>query len=185
MTTVLLVLTRSHRERELSVMAYKGAPHRPAQLCNATSCHLAAALLKETLSNSGSPCDDFYAFVCSGWLRRPSFASTYDTQAALLAWQARSRLRGMPRRPPTTLPRAGTRTTASQRQELLVTSNRRPAPSSAKAAALYNECLAASMKHRVDALAVFLRDVGLGFSNHVKRPVELAIKIDLYYNLKH
>ncbi|XP_077497750.1 uncharacterized protein LOC144108375 [Amblyomma americanum] len=139
----------------------------------------------ETLSSSGSPCDDFYAFVCSGWLRHPSFVSTHDTQAALLAWQARSRLRGMARRASTTaVPLNSTRTTASQRQELLVTGDHRTTRSSAKAAALYNECLAASMKHRVDALAVFLRDVGLGFSNHVKRPVELAIKIDLYYNIK-
>ncbi|KAK8765725.1 hypothetical protein V5799_031666 [Amblyomma americanum] len=91
----------------------------------------------------------------------------------------------MARRASTTaVPLNSTRTTASQGQELLVTSDHRTTRSSAKAAALYNECLAASMKHRVDALAVFLRDVGLGFSNRVKRPVELAIKIDLYYNLK-
>ncbi|KAH7979908.1 hypothetical protein HPB49_011902 [Dermacentor silvarum] len=57
--------------------------------------------------------------------------------------------------------------------------------SSAKAAVLYSRCLEASMEHRADALATFLQDLGLGtFIADVEYPVELAIKLDLYYDLK-
>ncbi|KAH7978393.1 hypothetical protein HPB49_005443 [Dermacentor silvarum] len=47
LTTVVLVLTRSHRVMPLELRpGAKKSPHRAAQLCNTTSCRLAASLLK-------------------------------------------------------------------------------------------------------------------------------------------
>ncbi|KAL1421693.1 hypothetical protein MTO96_004077 [Rhipicephalus appendiculatus] len=41
------------------------------------------------------------------------------------------------------------------------------------------------MEHHADALVAFLRDLGLGtFNDDAENPVELALMIDLYYDLK-
>ncbi|XP_049513852.1 uncharacterized protein LOC119431199 [Dermacentor silvarum] len=197
MTTVLLVLSRSHYGLPLRLRGGASAAERftrrAAQLCNTTSCRLTATLLKETLDHRGSPCDNLYAYVCSGWLQEPSFTSTHDKQMALLTWHARSGLRRIAQRANTTdHVVTGVRGNLQSNQQPPTTSNQQGpvgigqvTSSSAKAAVLYSRCLAASMEHRADALAAFLQDLGLGtFGDVVEYPVELAIKLDLYYDLK-
>nr|XP_054924766.1 uncharacterized protein LOC126527523 [Dermacentor andersoni] len=197
MTTVLLVLTRSHHGFPLRLRGGAGAagrfPRRAAHLCNTTSCRLTATLLKETLGRRGSPCDNLYAYVCSGWLQGPSFTSAHDRQMALVTWHARSGLRRIAQRADSTAHViAGERPSVPPSQHPLTSSNQQGplshgqvTSSSAKAAVLYRRCLAASMEHRADALVAFLQDLGLGtFDDHVENPVALAIKLDLYYDLK-
>ncbi|XP_037561548.1 uncharacterized protein LOC119440735 [Dermacentor silvarum] len=195
MTTVLLVLTGSHYGLPLRLRGGASAAERftrrAAQLCNSTSCRLTATMLKETLDQRGSPCDNLYAYVCSGWLQEPAFTTTHDRQMALLTWHARSGLRHIAQRANTT-DHVGKRLKMPPNQQPSTTNNQQGAlgrgqvtSSSAKAAVLYSRCLEASMEHRADALATFLQDLGLGtFIADVEYPVELAIKLDLYYDLK-
>ncbi|XP_065303953.1 endothelin-converting enzyme 2-like [Dermacentor albipictus] len=187
LTTLVLVLTRSHHAMPLDLKAVaKKSPHGAAQLCNTTSCRLAASLLRETVS--GDPCDDFYAYVCSGWLNRPSFTSTHDEQETRLWSHARSGLKHMA--PSTTTTSRFGFTARITTQATKIPASKKPTyldkatPSSVKAAMLFGECLEASTRHRADALVIFLGDVGLSFVNTTENPVELAIKLDLFYNLK-
>ncbi|KAL1426719.1 hypothetical protein MTO96_003315 [Rhipicephalus appendiculatus] len=186
-TTVVLLLSRHQRSapRDLQVGAKK-SPHRVAQLCNTVSCRLAASLLNETVH--GDPCDDFYAYVCSGWLKKPSFTSTHDQQETLLVSGA---LSGLRRLTPTTttVSRFRATTTTTKKASTLPLSakkgtSNKPIPSAVKAAALFGDCLESSMLHRADALVTFLRDVGLSFINASEHPIDLATKLDLFYNLK-
>ncbi|XP_049513851.1 uncharacterized protein LOC119431515 [Dermacentor silvarum] len=192
-----LVLSRSHYGLPLRLRGGASVAERftrrAAQLCNTTSCRLTATLLKETLDHRGSPCDNLYAYVCSGWLQEPSFTSTHEKQMALLTWHARSGLRRIAQRANTTdHVVTGERGNLQPNQQPPTTSNQQGpvgvgqvTSSSAKAAVLYSRCLAASLEHRADALAAFLQDLGLGtFGDVVEYPVELAIKLDLYYDLK-
>ncbi|XP_050022973.1 uncharacterized protein [Dermacentor andersoni] len=137
---------------------------------------------------SGDPCDDFYAYVCSGWLNRPSFTSTYDEQETRLWSHARSELKRMAPSTTTTSRFAYTARTTTQTSKIPTsktrTSQDKAMPSSVKAAMLFGECLEASTRYRADALVIFLRDVGLSFVNATENPIELAIKLDLFYNLK-
>ncbi|XP_077497533.1 uncharacterized protein LOC144108129 [Amblyomma americanum] len=172
MATLALVLTRSRREVSPPALAFP-APRRlrgPTQLCNATLVPSG----RNFAEGGGNPCDDFYSYVCSGWLHKPSFVSAHHSQMTLLSWRARSKLKNMAHG----MKAAGTNTRPTAVHE--DTANN----SCWKAAALYNECLKATMDHRADALAAFLRDVGLGFSVHVRNPVTLALELDPYYNIK-
>ncbi|XP_050030873.2 uncharacterized protein [Dermacentor andersoni] len=184
LATLTLVLTRSRRTVSLPPMLLSPGGRRlraPAQLCNATTCRLAAKLLKET-TGYGDPCDDFYAYVCSGWLQRPSFVSAGHSQVALLSAHARSLLRSMAKNPVAL--GAPARPEVSPFRGGVV--NGTPALSSSvmKAAVLYDECLKASMDYRADALVAFLKDVGLGFAEGADHPVTRALELDLYYNVK-
>ncbi|KAH7978392.1 hypothetical protein HPB49_005442 [Dermacentor silvarum] len=136
----------------------------------------------------GDPCDDFYAYVCSGWLSRPSFTSTYDEQETRLWSHARSGLRRMAPSTTTTSRFVSTARITTQARKLANskkrTSEDKVMASSVKAAVLFGECLEASTRYRADALVIFLRDVGLTFVNATENPIELAIKLDLFYNLK-
>ncbi|CAN8025260.1 unnamed protein product, partial [Ixodes persulcatus] len=117
---------------------------------------------------SGSPCRDFYDYVCSGWLRNPTFRSTRDMQARTLVREASKSLKLL--------------------ADSLTTPMKDPAGATSmaalKAAKLYGSCLVASKRQDIEVLGAFLRDVGLGFSTPVHAPMTLAIELDLYYNLK-
>ncbi|CAN8004868.1 unnamed protein product [Ixodes pacificus] len=161
--TLTLVLTRDRREIRLR----PGESRRGTQeRCNTSACHQFASLLKGTIS--GSPCRDFYDYVCSGWLRNPTFRSTRDMQARTLVREASKSLKLL--------------------ADSLTTPMKDPAGATSvaaiKAAKLYGSCLVASKRQDIEVLAAFLRDVGLGFSTPVQAPMTLAIELDLYYNLK-
>ncbi|XP_065303412.2 neprilysin-1-like isoform X3 [Dermacentor albipictus] len=184
LATLTLVLTRSRRTVSLPPTLLSPGGRRlraPAQLCNATTCRLAAKLLKET-TGYGDPCDDFYAYVCSGWLQRPSFVSTDHSQVALLSAHASSLLRSMAKNPVGL--GAPARPEVSPLRGGIVSGTAALSSSVMKAAVLYDECLEASMDYRADALAAFLKDVGLGFAERVDHPVTRALELDLYYNVK-
>ncbi|KAH6921712.1 hypothetical protein HPB50_004227 [Hyalomma asiaticum] len=197
LTTVLLVLTRSRHGFPMQLRdgdgGAKRATRRTPQLCNTTSCRLTATLLKETLDRRRSPCNNLYAYVCSGWMRAPSFTSSHDKQLELLTRHARSELLRIAQRAnDTTLVSDGERPSVPQGQQPPNAVDHRGqlghhqvTSSSAKAALLYSRCLDASVEPRADAVAAFLRDLGIGtFNDYVKYPVELAVKLDFYYDLK-
>ncbi|KAL1420379.1 hypothetical protein MTO96_024211 [Rhipicephalus appendiculatus] len=217
LATLALVLTRSRRPVPLPPLLSSAGGRRlraPARICNASTCHLAAKLLKasafpalarvpvgypeispslrtrtsflstvkwETVGDR-DPCDDFYAYVCSGWLQQPSFISTHRSQVALLSGHARSTLRYIAQR--YTTPGAPARPSGSPARGGAANSKASWSSSVTTAAMLYDECLKASTDHHVDVLVAFLKDAGLGFSEPVMNPLSKALELDLFYNVK-
>ncbi|KAL3227532.1 hypothetical protein MRX96_004229 [Rhipicephalus microplus] len=196
LATLALVLTRSRKTVPLPPLLPSAGGRRlraPARICNASTCHLAAKLLKETVGDH-DPCDDFYAYVCSGWLRQPSFISAHRHQMALLSGHARSALHHIAQRsttPGVLTSAVSAETRASERRqsvsparEAVANSKASSSSSVTMAATLYDECIKAATDHRVDVLVAFLKDAGLGFSEPVINPLTKALELDLFYNVK-
>lgn len=151
-------------------------------MCVCFQCWYAPIRAFNETVGDGDPCDDFYAYVCSGWLQRPSFISADHSQMALLSAHARSVLRSLAKHP--TAPGVPTRPEVSPFPGGVVNSTPALSSSVMKAAVLYGECLKASLDYHADALVAFLKDVGLGFAEPVENPVTKALELDLYYNVK-